>query len=281
MTKTIAFQGVFGAYSHIACQELFPNETYMPCNDFTDAFNAVQRSVADYAVIPIENSNAGRVADVHFLLSQTPLHIIGEHFLRIKHQLIGLPTSSIEKIKEVLSHPQALAQCSNFLHNNNMTPIAQNDTAISCQIISSSQRNDIAAIASKKAAEIYNLKILASDIENADNNTTRFLIMSPPPVIPRNNGQKFITSLIFKSKNIPAALYKALGGFASNNLNITKLESYLLNGKFVSAQFYLEVEAHPEDSRLKNALAELQFFSKEYTILGTYTAHPYRDKQND
>ncbi len=281
MTKIIAFQGVFGAYSHIACQELFPNDTYLPCNDFTDAFNAVQQSTADYAVIPIENSNAGRVADVHFLLSQTPLHIVGEHFLRIKHQLIGCPTSSLEKIKKVLSHPQALAQCSNFLHNNNMAPIAQSDTAISCQIISSSQKDDIAAIASKKAAEIYNLKILASDIENADNNTTRFLIMSPTPVIPQNNGQKFITSLLFKSKNIPAALYKALGGFASNNLNITKLESYLLDGKFISAQFYLEVEAHPDDIRLQNALAELSFFSKEYTILGTYAAHPYRDTQND
>jgi prephenate dehydratase len=281
MTKIIAFQGVFGAYSHIACQELFPNETFLPCNDFTDAFNAVQQSKADYAVIPIENSNAGRVADVHFLLSQTPLHIVGEHFLRIKHQLIGLPSSSLKNIKKVLSHPQALAQCSNFIHNNNITPIAQNDTAVSCQIISSSSKDDIAAIASKKAAEIYNLKILASNIENADNNTTRFLIMAPTSIIPQNEGQKFITSLIFKSKNIPAALYKALGGFASNNLNITKLESYLLDGKFISAQFYLEVEAHLEDTRLQNALAELNFFSKEYTILGTYAAHPYRELQND
>lgn len=277
MKKTIAFQGVFGAYSHIACQELFSDDTYLPCTDFTDAFNAVQKGKADFAVIPIENSNAGRVADVHFLLSQTPLHIIGEHFLRIRHQLIGLPNSSLEDIKKAFSHPQALAQCSCFLHQNNITPIAQSDTAISCQILTTIQDKSTAAIASSAAAEIYGLKVLSSDIENAVNNTTRFLIMSSQNIIPQRTEQKFITSLLFKAKNIPASLYKALGGFASNNLNITKLESYLIDGKFVSAQFYLEVEAHPEDISLQNALSELQFFSKDYTILGTYPAHPYRE----
>lgn len=277
MTKIIAFQGVFGAYSHIACQELFPNETFLPCNDFTDAFNAVQQSKADYAVIPIENSNAGRVADVHFLLSETPLHIIGEHFLPIHHQLLGLPDSHIQDITTAYSHPQALSQCNIFLHQNNITAIPQTDTAESCKILLEKQDKTIAAIASSSAADIYGLKILSSDIENVANNTTRFLIMSPQPDIPTyTDNKKFITSLLFTAKNIPAALYKCLGGFASNNLNITKLESYLLNGKFISAQFYLEVEAHPDQEPLKNALSELKFFSKNCTILGTYQAHPYR-----
>lgn len=277
MTKNIAFQGVFGAYSHLACQELYPDAQYLPCASFNEAFAAVQNGSADFAVIPIENSNAGRVADVHFLLSQTPLHIIGEHFLRIRHQLLGLPETELKDIKKAISHPQALAQCSVFLRQKGIMPQAQSDTALSCQILTESQDKTTAAIASAAAARIYGLKILAQDIENAANNTTRFLIMAPQKNIPQNNGQKFITSLLFKAKNIPAALYKALGGFATNNLNITKLESYLLDGKFVSAQFYLEVEAHPDTLSFQNAMGELKFFSEEITVLGTYPAHPYRD----
>lgn len=277
MTTNIAFQGVFGAYSHLACQELYPEAQHLPCASFDEAFIAVQNGSADFAVIPIENSNAGRVADVHFLLSKTPLHIIGEHFLRVKHQLLGLPNTELKDIKKAISHPQALAQCSVFLRQNGITPQAQSDTALSCKILAESQDKTIAAIASSAAAEIYGLKILAKDIENATNNTTRFLIMAPQKIIPQNNGQKFITSLLFKAKNIPAALYKALGGFATNNLNITKLESYLLDGKFVSAQFYLEIEAHPDTQSFQNALSELKFFSDEITVLGTYPAHPYRD----
>lgn len=276
MSQRIAFQGVFGAYSHLACQELFPAAEYLPCPDFGEAFAAVQNGVADIAVIPIENSNAGRVADVHFLLSQTPLHIIGEHFLRIRHQLLGLPNSRLQDITRAISHPQALAQCSNFLQANRIRPEAQSDTALSCRILLDDGDPSTAAIASSAAAKIYGLKVLAADIENANNNTTRFLIMSRDNIIPANDGGEFITSLIFKAKNIPAALYKALGGFATNNLNITKLESYLLNGKFVSAQFYLEVEAHPESTAYQNALAELAFFSDSHIHLGTYRAHPYR-----
>ena len=276
MTKTIAFQGVFGAYSHLACRELYPLDDYLPCLSFNEAFTAVQNGSADLAVIPIENSNAGRVADVHFLLSETPLHIIGEHFLRIRHQLLGLPEAKIEQITTAISHPQALAQCASFLQQHHIHPQAQSDTALSCQILLDSQDKTTAAIASAAAAEIYGLKILAADIENAANNTTRFLIMAPQETLPQNTGEKYITSLLFKAKNIPAALYKAMGGFATNNLNITKLESYLLDGKFVSAQFYLEVEAHPESIAFQNALAELKFFSEDFTILGTYKAHPYR-----
>lgn len=276
MTKTIAFQGVFGAYSHLACCQLYPQAQYLPCADFQEAFAAVQNAQADLAVIPIENSNAGRVADVHFLLSETPLCIIGEHFLRIRHQLLGLPNTELKNIKTAISHPQALAQCSHFLQQHHIQPQPEADTALSCQILLKSQDTTIAAIASSTAGEIYGLKTLAADIENATNNTTRFLIMSPQDQIPENDGEKFMTSLIFKAKNIPAALYKALGGFATNDLNITKLESYLLDGKFVSAQFYLEVEAHPDSRALQNALAELKFFSEGLTILGTYKAHPYR-----
>jgi prephenate dehydratase len=276
MTKRIAFQGVFGAYSHLACRELYPTDSYLPCADFYEAFNAVQCGIADLAVIPIENSNAGRVADVHFLLSETPLHIIGEHFLPVHHQLLGLPSANPEQIRSALSHPQALAQCSHYLHSHHITPSAQADTALSCQILLDKQDETLAAIASVSAAEIYGLKILDANIENIKNNTTRFLIMAPQACVPEDNGGNFITSLIFKAKNIPASLYKALGGFATNFLNITKLESYLLGGKFVSAQFYLEVETHQDSKAFQNALAELKFFGEDVTILGCYAAHPYR-----
>ena len=277
MTKTIAFQGTFGAYSHLASKEIFSDAKFLPCANFSQAFDAVQSGIADFAVIPIENSNAGRVADVHFLLSNTPLYIIGEHFIPIHHQLLGLRNSSLENIKTAFSHPQALSQSNLFLQKNNITAIPQTDTAESCKIILEKQDPSIAAIASSAAADIYGLKILSSNIENAFNNTTRFLIMSSTLNIPKyDNNKKYITSLLFTTKNIPAALYKCLGGFVSNNLNITKLESYLLNGKFVSAQFYLEVEAHPEQEALKNAISELKFFSKNYTILGAYSAHDHR-----
>lgn len=274
----IAYQGVAGAYSHIASSTLFPKEEYIPCDTFEQAFSLVQNSQADIAVIPVENSNAGRVSDVHFLLPETGLFIQGEYFLHIHHQLLGLKGNKLENIKTAISHPQALAQCSKFLKENNIKPLARIDTAKSCKDIVEEQDNTQAAIASPLAAKIYNLDILAPNIENAENNTTRFLIMSPHNNIPEDDGEKFITSLIFKAKNIPASLYKALGGFATNGINITKLESYLLNGKFVSAQFYIEIEAHPSQKSYKNAISELAFFADSIHILGTYHAHPYRYK---
>ena len=206
MIETVAFQGVDGAYSHLACQELFPQANYLPCTTFDEAFAAVQMGKADFAVIPIENSNAGRVADVHFLLSKTPLRIIGEHFLRIKHQLLGLKQAALSDIKTAISHPQALAQCSNFLQQNNIKAISQNDTAASCKIIKDQKDKSVAAIASQIAAQIYDLKILAPNIENSTNNTTRFLIITKQQSSIENDGSKFITSLIFKTKNIPSAL---------------------------------------------------------------------------
>lgn len=276
MNLKIAYQGVPGAYSHIACQNVYPGQEYIPHLSFADAMNAVQSGDVDFAMIPVENSNAGRVSDVHFLLPETGLHIVGEYFLRIEHMLLGLKGTRLEDIKTASSHPQALAQCSVFLRLHHIQPVQRIDTALSCQDIINAQDKSKAAIASQLAGEIYNLDVIQANIENASNNTTRFLIMSRNKTVPENDGCKFITSFIFKAKNIPAALYKALGGFATNGINITKLESYLLEGKFVSAQFYVEIEAHPDEQAFKNAFEELRFFSEEVHFLGSYQAHPYR-----
>ncbi len=277
MKTKIAYQGVPGAYSHIACRNVFPGQDYISCDTFEIAMDLVQKNQADLAMIPVENSNAGRVADVHFLLPDAGLYINGEYFLRIEHQLLGLPGSKLPEIVSASSHPQALAQCSEFLKRHNIKSIARIDTAKSCEDILRNNDKTQAAIASKLAAEIYGLEILRPNIENASNNTTRFLIMSTNNQIPENDGKKFITSFIFHVKSIPAALYKALGGFATNGINITKLESYLVGGKFVSAQFYVEIEAHPAEKSYQNAFDELNFFADAVKILGTYPAHPYRN----
>ena len=279
MKQKIAYQGIAGAYSHIAATNIFPNSDYIACPTFAKAFALVQDNKADYAVIPVENSNAGRVSDVHFLLPQTKLFIWGEYFLKVEHQLLGLKNSCLKDIKTAFSHPQALAQCNHFLDTADISPAAEIDTAFSCSKIKELNNKSCAAIASKLAAQIYDLKILASDIQNANTNTTRFLIMSSQPCSLQNSNT-LITSLVFRTKNIPSALYAALGCFALNNVNITKLESYLLDGKFVSAQFYIEVESHPVDDALKKSLRELDLYSEEIHLLGTYPAHPYRTQQN-
>ena len=272
----IAYQGVAGAYSHIASMTVYPGQEYLPCDTFDKAMKLVSEGEADLAMIPVENSNAGRVSDVHFLLPQTGLHIIGEFFLPINHQLLGLPGTKLADVKSASSHPQALAQCSEFLKRHGIKPTARIDTALSCQDVLKFQDKSIAAIASKLAGEIYGLDVVAPNVENARNNTTRFLIMAREPEIPEDDGGAFITSFIFKAKNIPAALYKALGGFATNGINITKLESYLLEGKFVSAQFYAEIESHPSRKAFQNAFDELKFFSESIHVLGTYRANKYR-----
>jgi len=272
----IAYQGVPGAYSHIACQKLFPAQQYVPCDTFEIAMELVRNGEADKAVIPVENSNAGRVSDVHFLLPEAGLHIVGEHFMRIEHQLLAVKGAKLANIQSAASHPQALAQCSEFLKAHSIKAVSRIDTAKSCEKIALEQDITKAAIASKLAAEIYGLDILAANIENADNNTTRFLIMQKDEEFPPNDGGRFITSIVFVTKHIPAALYKVLGGFATNGINISKLESYLKNGKFFSAQFYIEVEQHIHSRALQYALSELKFFSEEYQILGCYPAHEYR-----
>lgn len=272
----IAYQGVAGAYSHIACTKLFPKQEYIACDTFEIAMELVNNGLVDKAVIPVENSNAGRVSDVHFLLPKAGLYIVGEYFMRIEHQLLAVKGAKLENIVSAASHPQALAQCSDFLKAHNIKAVSRIDTAKSCEKIALEQDLSKAAIASKLAAEIYGLDILASNIENANNNTTRFLIMQKKESIPEDDGGKFITSIVFTTKHIPAALYKVLGGFATNGINISKLESYLLNGKFFSAQFYIEVEQHINSKALQYALSELKFFSEEYHILGCYKAHEYR-----
>ena len=272
----IAYQGVAGAYSHIASMTVYPGQEYLPCDTFEKAMKLVSEGEADLAMIPVENSNAGRVSDVHFLLPQTGLHIIGEFFLPINHQLLGLPGTKLADVKSASSHPQALAQCSEFLKRHGIKPTARIDTALSFEDVLKFQDKSIAAIASKLAGEIYGLDVVAPNVENARNNTTRFLIMAREPEIPEDDGGAFITSFIFKAKNIPAALYKALGGFATNGINITKLESYLLEGKFVSAQFYAEIESHPSRKAFQNAFDELKFFSESIHVLGTYRANKYR-----
>lgn len=276
MKLKIAYQGVAGAYSQIASQEVFPNAEYVACDSFEIAMDLVNKNIVDYAVIPVENSNAGRVADVHFLLPNKGLTIIGEHFLRVEHQLLANPNVKIEDIKYAVSHPQALAQCSEFLKKHNIKAVARIDTARSCENIKEEKSTDKAAIASKLAGEIYGLNILASNIENANNNTTRFLIMSGKQEQTVDDGSTFITSLVFKVRNIPASLYKSMGGFATNGINMTKIESYLLDGKFFSAQFYVEVESHPARKEYQNAMEELKFFSEEVHILGTYKADKNR-----
>lgn len=270
--QKITFQGALGAYSHIACTELFPGSDYIPSDTFEQAMELVQNGEADYAVIPVENSNAGRVSDVHFLLPKTDLTIIGEHFLRVEHQLLAIPGTKLEEIEAAASHPQALAQCSEFLKQHKIKALSRIDTAKSCERIVETEDKTRAAIASKLAAKIYGLSILASNIENDTRNTTRFLIMSKNKSMPKDDGSKFVTSLVFKVKNIPAALYKALGGFATNGVNITKIESYVVNGNFISAQFYVEIESHPEAPEFKRAFEELKFYSESIHFLGTYKA---------
>lgn len=275
MTR-ITFQGALGAYSHIAATELFPNAEYIPSDTFAEAMELVDEKKVDFAVLPVENSNAGRVSDVHFLLPKTDLTIIGEHFLRVEHQLLALPQAKLEDIKTAQSHPQALAQCSKYLKMHNFKPVSRIDTAKSCERIIETNDTSTAAIASKLAAEIYKMQILAANIENDSNNTTRFLIMSKDKTLIKDDGANFITSLVFKVKNIPAALYKALGGFATNNINLTKIESYMSTGNFSSTQFYVEIESHPSRKEFRQALDELKFYSENIHFLGTYKASPKR-----
>jgi len=277
--NTIAFQGLPGAYSHLACQSAFPSMQTKPCASFEDAFNAVKTGLAIYAMIPIENSAMGRVADIHRLLPESGLSIVGEHFQRVRHHLLGIPGTKLANIKTVTSQLPALSQCRKFITNNNFNQAYTADTAGAAQELEKIKDNSLGAIASSLAAEIYKLEILASNIEDDDNNTTRFIIMSSkqiiPPITKKNN--EIVTSFIFRVRNVPAALYKALGCFATNGVNITKLESYLVDGNFTAAQFYADVEGHQKDESVKFAIKELKSYSKEVKILGTYPAHKYRN----
>jgi prephenate dehydratase len=275
-TNKIAFQGFHGAYSDIACRDMYPDMETLPCGSFEEAFNAVIKGDADLAMIPVDNSIAGRVADVHHLLPGEDLHIIGEYFLPIHHALLAVKGASLNELEHVHSHIHAIPQCKKFIKKHGLTPHMHADTAGAAKDIH--KRNDPAhgAIASKLAAQIYDLDILVDDIQDAEHNTTRFIVLSKTPHSPDYvPGTHYITSLVFRMRNIPAALYKALGGFATNNISMAKLESYVGEG-FEVAQFYCDVEAHTDDPALKLALEELNFFCNKVQLLGTYAAHPLR-----
>ena len=278
-TKSIAFQGDIGANSDLACRRVFPDLTPLPCTTFEDTFAAVRDGQARYAMIPIDNSVAGRVADIHHLLPESGMHIIGEHFQRVEHQLLAVKGSSLADLKYVHSHVHALNQCRATIQKLGLTPMVHVDTAAAAREIAARGEAAHAAIASELAGEIYGLDCLRTNMEDAEHNTTRFLIMARDAKDAGPNSGDVVTSFVFRVRNVPAALYKALGGFATNGVNMTKLESYLVGGGFVAAQFYAEVDGHPQHTNVRLAFEELDFFSREVRILGVYPAHPFRKLQ--
>ncbi len=279
--NTIAFQGEPGAYSHLACQDFFSDMTVLPSPTFEDALAAISERRARYGMIPIENSVAGRVADIHHLLPQSGLYIVGERFLPIEHQLMAPKGATLNGLKSIWSHTMALGQCRNLIRELGIVPHVTADTAGAARHVSENQDPSIGVIASKLSAEIYDLDILKANVEDAVHNTTRFLVLAAEPDDADPDQGPTITSFIFKVRNVPAALYKAMGGFATNGINMTKLESYQLEGSFQATQFYADIEGHPEQRNVRLALEELKFFTRELNVLGVYPADPYRQKMLD
>lgn len=276
----IAFQGQAGAYSDLACRTAYPGMETLPCPGFEDAFEAVRTGRAKLAMIPVENSVAGRVAEPHQLLPHAELHIVGEHFQRVEHHLLAIPGATLKTLKTVQSHVQALDQCRKSTRRLGLKRVVGADTAGSAAEIAKAGDKTRAAIASELAGKIYGLRSLKKNIEDAEHNTTRFLVLSRQAFDPDPRRGKVITSFVFRVRNVPAALYKAMGGFSTNGVNMTKLESYMVGGRFEATLFYADVEGHPKDRNLALALEELRFFSREVKILGTYYAHPHRLKGN-
>lgn len=274
--NTIAFQGEPGANSHMACLEVFPSMIALPCATFEDVFAAVKDGQARLAMLPIENSLHGRITDIHHLLPESGLYIVGEHFLRIHHQLLGLKGAKLDGIRSVMSQIPALGQCRNIIRSLGLKMVVGADTAGSARHIAEAGDPSAAALASRLAAEIYGLDILKADVEDAPHNTTRFLIMAQEADDAEADSGDVITTFVFRVRNVPAALYKAMGGFATNGVNMTKLESYQLEGSFNATQFYADIEGHPEERNVRLALEELQFFSSSLRVLGVYPAHPFR-----
>ena len=272
----IAYQGEPGANSHIACVQAAPDHEPMPCPTFEDAFQAVESGKAELAMIAIENTTAGRVADVHHLLPGSHLSIVGEHFLRIEFHLMAVPGVKLADIKEVYSHVHALGQCRKFIRTNRLKPVVAADTAGAARELSETGNRTHGAIATKLAAKTYGLKILARNIEDEEHNTTRFVILAKKKMDARAGSGKVVTSFVFRVRNVPAALYKAMGGFATNGVNMTKLESYQLEGQFSATQFYADIEGHPDDPNVKLAFEELGFFTSYMRVLGAYPASNYR-----
>ena len=271
----IAFQGFLGAYSDLACRHAFPGWTTLPCASFEAAMQAVRENRAELAMLPCENSLAGRVPDIHRLLPDSGLHVVGEHFERVEHCLLAPHGTTEATLKRAHSHPMALGQVLNILKELNLEGVIEADTAGAAALIAERGGVEDAAIASSLAAEVYGLKILRHNVEDAEHNTTRFYVMAREPRLPPVDAKHCVTSFVFRVRSITAALYKALGGFATNGVNLTKLESYMMDGRFTATQFLCDADGHPDEPGMARALEELRFFA-ELRILGTYVAHPYR-----
>lgn len=274
--RVIAYQGEPGANSHIACRAVYPDWEPLACASFEDAFAAVGDGAAELAMIPIENSIAGRVADIHHFLPAAGLHIVGEFFLPIHFQLLAIKGASLDTIVSVHSHVHALGQCRKIIRTLGLKPIVAGDTAGSAREVAEWRDPTRACLATALAGEIYGLETLAANVEDEAHNTTRFVILSREPRRPPPGSGPIVTTFVFRVRNVPAALYKAMGGFATNGVNMTKLESYMVGGEFFATQFLADVEGHPDEPALARALEELAFFSREVNILGVYPAHLYR-----
>ncbi len=274
--RTIAFQGLHGAYSHLACVEAYPEMRPLPCDSFEETFEAVENGRAAYAMIPIENSLAGRVGDIHHLMPESGLHIVAEHFQRVVHHLLAPPGAKLKGLKTVHSHIHALSQCRRLIRELGLKAVVHADTAGAAAEVAARGDRSEAAIASKLAAEIHGLDILKAQVEDAEHNTTRFVVMAREPIEPDPGAGPVMTTFVFRVRNVPAALYKVLGGFATNGVNMVKLESYMLDGTFTATQFYADVEGHPADEPVRLALEELGFFSRYVKVLGVYPAHRFR-----
>lgn len=278
MTGLIAFQGEPGAYSHEACLEARPDLTPLPCHSFDEVIEAVRTGHADLAMLPIENTTYGRVADIHRLLPESGLHIIDEAFVRVRICLLAETGTKLDEIKLVRAHPVLLPQTSNYLKKHGITGVSAADSAGAAQDLAQRHTPAEGVLASALAAEIYGLNVLAQDIEDHGHNTTRFVIMARQPDLTRRGDIGMMTTFVFEVRNIPAALYKAMGGFATNGVNITKLESYMVNGSFSATQFYADIEGHPDDENVQLAMDELDHFTAKIEVLGTYPANPARHK---
>ncbi|MFV0382600.1 prephenate dehydratase [Paracoccus sp. (in: a-proteobacteria)] len=274
----IAFQGEPGAYSHEACRKARPGMEALPCRTFEDVIEAVRSREADLAMLPVENSTYGRVADIHHLLPESGLHIIDEAFVRVHISLLAVPGTTLDQVRDAMSHTVLLGQCRNFMRRHGIRAVTGADTAGSAQEVARRGNPSLAALAAPLAAEIYGLDRLADEVEDRANNTTRFLIMAHEPDLSRR-AERMLTSFVFRVRNIPAALYKAMGGFATNGVNMTKLESYMVDGVFTATQFYADIEGHPEDENVRRALDELGYFTSMLNILGAYPADPLRKTQ--
>ena len=274
--KKVVFQGEPGANSHLAIHEVYPGSEAVPCATFEDCFAAITAGEAELGMIPVENSVAGRVADIHHLMPESGLHIVAEHFMPVRHQLLAVKGAALKDVKTVESHVHAIGQCRKAIRRLGVKPVVAADTAGSARELAEAGDKTRAAIASRLAAEIYGLDIVAEDIEDEDHNTTRFIVLARDAKWAPSGPGPVVTTFLFRVRNVPAALYKVLGGFATNGVNMTKLESYMVEGNFFATQFYADVEGHPEDRSLVFAFEELAFYSKEMKILGVYPAHPFR-----